>query len=330
MSISTEPIILACAADDFFAMPLAVTIRSVMDHLNPNCQVVLYVLDGGIRPSNQQRIEQSLDTSRINIHWVKPSSDRLEAIALSCQNTYPVSAYYRLLLPEIIPETYNRVIYLDTDLIVQANLETLWRMDFGDYHLLAAMDAANRNLYWPKHLKHLDLKKMGVTEKDKYLQSGVLVIDLKKWRAEGIADQVIKFIANHTELPYPDQDALNFVLAGKWYELDPRWNQIPVVHHFNSWQESPYTEQQLWDVINDPFIIHYGSRPKPWNRDCAHPQKSLWYDSLNKTAWSGWQDTNLNHMTRLLRKVLRRLSRITKRFIFSNKLLSIGVNRRAA
>jgi lipopolysaccharide biosynthesis glycosyltransferase len=321
MNHFTEPIVLACAADDFFAMPLAVTVRSVLDHLNPDRRVVLYVLDGGIRPANQQRIQQSLDASRIDIHWIKPSSQRLEAIALSCQNTYPISAYYRLLLPEIIPETYDRVIYLDTDLIILADLETLWTMEFGDYYMLAAMDAANRSLSWPQHLKHLDLKKMGVTEEDKYLQSGVLVIDLKKWRAEGIAEQVIQFIADHTELPYPDQDALNFVLAGKWYELDPRWNQIPVAHRFNSWQESPYTEQQLFEVVNHPFIIHYGSKPKPWDRRCRHPQKSLWYDTLNQTAWAGWQDTYLNHNTRFIRQGLRRLTRKTKQLLTSSKLL---------
>ncbi len=326
MSIATEPMVLACAADDFFAMPLAVTVRSVLDHLNPQRQLILYILDGGIRPLNRQRIIQSLDSQRINIHWIKPSSQRLEAIALSCQNTYPISAYHRLLLPEIIPQAYDRVIYLDTDIIVLADLEELWTMDFGDYYLLAATDAANRHMYWPKHLKHLDLKAMGVTEKDKYLQSGVLVIDLKKWRAEGIADRVIQFIADHSELPYPDQDALNFVLAGKWYELDPRWNQIPVAHHFKHWQDSPYTEQQLFDVVHHPFMVHYGSKPKPWDRRCTHPQKSLWYESLNKTAWSGWQDTHINHNIRLLRRAVRRFARSTKRLFTANKPLSTEVN----
>ena len=319
MSISKEPIVITCAADNFFAMPLAVTIRSAMDHLKEDRQVVLYILDGGIRPSNRRRIEQSLNSNRIDIQWVKPSSERLEKVALSCQNSYPISAYYRLLLPEIIPETYDRVIYLDTDLIVLADLENLWSMEFGDYYLLAAQDAANRHMYWPKHLKHLDLQKMGVTEKDKYLQSGVLVIDLKKWREEGIGDRLIEFIANQTELPYPDQDALNFVLAGKWYELDPRWNQIPVVHHFKTWQDSPYNQQKLFEVVNHPFIIHYGSKPKPWDFRCTHPQKSLWYEWLNKTAWSGWQDTRLNHINRLVRQGHRRLTRKAKQLLLSNR-----------
>jgi lipopolysaccharide biosynthesis glycosyltransferase len=309
MTTIHEPIVLSCAADDLFAMPLAVTVRSVLDNLNPNRKVHLFILDGGIKALNKHKIAQSLDHSRIEVQWVQPSKTDVERLYFLSDSTYPISAYYRMLLPTLIPDDYKKVIYLDSDVVVLEDLEKLWNLPLGDNYLLAAMDSANRTLSWPRHLKHLDLESMSLTPDTKYLQSGVLVIDLEKWRSQQVVDQLIDFVGNHLSLPYPDMDALNFVLANKWGELDPRWNQIPVVYHFPSWQESPYSQAELDNVVHNPFIIHYGSKPKPWDHRCIHPRTSLWYDYLNRTAWAGWQDTTLNHNVRLSRQAMRRLNK---------------------
>lgn len=315
MRNSAEPIVVACAADDFFAMPLAVTAYSILANLNKDCWIDFYILDGGIKASNKEKIIQSLKGKPIEIHWVTPQSDYMKKLYFQSKSTYPISAYYRLLLPEIIPDRYQKVIYLDTDVILLEDIAKLWNLDLGKHHMLAAMDAANRKMDWPVHLKHLELEAMGISGEDKYLQSGVLLIDLNKWRADGLSDRFLDFIANHLELPYPDMDALNFVLAGKWGELNPQWNQIPVVHNFKSWENSPYTEEQLYNVVNNPFIIHYGSKPKPWHQGCTHPQRSLWYDYLNQTAWSGWENTFIDRNILLMRRIGRRLVKSTRKFV---------------
>lgn len=319
MSYSKESIAIACAADDFFAMPLAVTAYSVVANVNKERQIDLFILDGGISQGNKKKIIQTLAGHPVEIHWIKPVSKNLEKIYLLSKSTYPISAYYRLLLPDIIPERYEKIIYLDTDVVLLNDIEKLWSLDMGDYPMLAAMDAANRHMLWPQHLKHLKLEEQGITENDKYLQSGVLVIDLKKWRAQKIIERFIDFMATHLELPYPDMDALNFVLLKNWGELDPRWNQIPVVFNFKSWRDSPYTEEELFNVINDPFIIHYGSKPKPWDYRCNHPRKSLWHNYLNQTAWAGWQDKALSRHIDLVRRIYRRLTKNIKSFIVFDK-----------
>ena len=315
MIASPEPIAVACAADDLFAMPMTVTIRSALENLSHDRRVALYILDGGIREPNRRRIHESLDPNRVDIHWVTPESKHLVSIANRCANNYPISAYNRLLLPQLLPNSVRRVIYLDSDLVVLGDLAELWEMDFGDHCMFAAMDAANRHLLWPAHLKHLHLDQQGITERDKYLQSGVLVIDIAKWREQSIADDVVEFIATHPELPFPDQDALNLVLVNKWGELDPRWNQLPVVHEFTSWQESPYDEKELASCVNDPLIIHYGSQPKPWQRNCSHPQQAYFYEYLDKTAWSGWRLTFLRHNVSLARRVMRRGKKVCTRLL---------------
>ena len=321
MVISQEPIALSCAADDLFAMPLAVTVRSVLDNLNRDRKVLLFILDGGIRESNRRKILESFASDRIEVQWVKPPSEALKKLYFTSDSNYPIAAYYRLLLPDLVPDRYRKIVYLDTDVIVVEDLAKLWSIPFGENYMLAAMDAANRSLSWPEHLQHLDLDGMGVSGDTKYLQSGVLLIDLEKWRLDHISDRLIEFITDHLELPYPDMDALNFVLAGKWGELDPRWNQIPAVYGFESWEASPYTQEELRNVVHDPYIIHYGDNPKPWERRCTHPKTSLWYDYLNRTAWAGWQVKALDHSVRLGRRIARRLWKVVNRGMLAGKSL---------
>ncbi len=309
MNYTSQTINLACAADDFFAMPLAVTVYSVVANLSKEQKLNLFILDGGIAQINKKKIIQTFKDYPVDIHWIQPVSKNLEKIYTLSKSTYPISAYYRLLLPEIIPQDYKKIIYLDTDVVLLTNIGKLWNLDMGDYPMLAAMDAANRHLLWPQHLKHLKLEEQGITEKDRYLQSGVLVIDLTKWREQNIIEKFIEFMSTHLELPYPDMDALNFVFLRNWGELDPRWNQIPVVYNFQSWENSPYTQEELSNVVHDPYIKHYCSKPKPWDYRCTHPLQSLWYDYLNQTAWRGWKDTSINRSIGLVRRIVRRLNK---------------------
>lgn len=313
---SADPIVISCAADDLFAMPCAVTLRSALANLPQRRSVKAFVLDGGITRKNRAKIVQSNEDFNVDIEFIKPKSDEIRRLFVGSRSNYPAAAYLRLLLPELLPAACDKVVYFDSDIIVLGNLEKLWDVDIGDAYMLAAMDAANRSLGWPSHLKHIDLKRMNLSPAQKYLQSGVLVLNLKKWREAGITRKLLDFIAQHSELPYPDMDALNFVLAGKWRELDPRWNQIPCVYDFKNWRESPYTEQELNNVVTDPYIVHYGSHPKPWQRNCAHPLRGLWRDYLEQTCWAGWRETKTAGAWRRLRQAGRRAGKIAARAFF--------------
>ncbi|WP_416670707.1 glycosyltransferase family 8 protein [Egbenema bharatensis] len=312
MISALSPVVVACAADDFFSMPLAVTAFSALKNLSSDYRMVLYVLDGGVSSHNKAKLMRTLNAKRVEIHWIKPTSKQIEKVLLKGRaSNHPISSYYRLLLPEIIPAHVNKVIYLDSDVVVEADLAKLWEQDLGENYLLAAQNQVDGILLNSWHLNHsvesLDLKQYGITPEDKYLNSGVLVINLEQWRQDNIADQVLNLIANHPDFPFPDQDGINIVLAGKWKELDPRWNQTHVVHSFTSPQETPYAPQLYFDLIHHPFIIHYTGRPKPWSKDCTHPQADRFFKYLDQTAWRGWRNNPFNFYFTLFRRSMRRL-----------------------
>jgi lipopolysaccharide biosynthesis glycosyltransferase len=120
----------------------------------------------------------------------------------------------------------------------------------------------------------------------------MLVINLDKWRTDNIPLKVIEYLERNKEYVRDhDQDGLNGVLAGQWGELSPRWNQMPRIYSYASWQESPYDEQLYNELLNHPYIVHYTTPPKPWHKGCEHPNTALFFQYLDQTAWSGWRNT---------------------------------------
>jgi lipopolysaccharide biosynthesis glycosyltransferase len=290
-------------------MPLAVTVTSALKNLNPDYKMILYILDGGIRAASKKKILASLDSDQLEVYWIKPSSDRIKYMLLKCQaSNHPISNYYRLLLTEIIPKEYSKVIYLDTDIVVEGDLSRLWKIDIQDAYVLAVQDPVHRTLQQAAHLNRLGLVDQTASEgtDHKYLNAGVLVINLDKWRAEGIAERIIGCIIENPELPFPDQDATNLVLAGKWKELDPQWNQVHVVHFLASPEDSPYSLSKHQAAIENPHIIHYTTRPKPWGKNCIHPQRDRFFAYLDQTGWKGWRRNFWNYSTLFVRRSLRR------------------------
>lgn len=306
-SSSSEPIIVACAADNFFSMPLAVTTFSAFSNLNPERQLILYILDGGISGANKDKLLKTLNSDRIQVNWIKPTAEQIRKTLLKCRaSNHPISNYYRLLLPSIIPTEFKKVIYLDSDIVVEGDLAELWNIDIENCYLLAVQDPIHCKVLAADHLKSLHLEKQGITPECKYLNAGLLVINLDKWRADQIAERVLEYIGNHPDLPFPDQDAINIVLANQWKEISPLWNQIHIVHVFEP-HESPYDESIYSDLVEKPYVIHYTSRPKPWGKDCTHPQADRYFKYLDQTAWSGWRNTVVNYNINLARRSIRRL-----------------------
>lgn len=281
-----QSIAIACAADENYAMPLAVTVHSLLTHLNHGATLTLFILDGGITASQKRRILKSIDPERAEVNWIQPFRN-LGNLPIS--EKYPPSTYYRLLLPQVIPDSLKKIIYLDTDIVVKGDLKQLWDIDLQSQYALAVQDICHRYI---SQTHHLDAEKFGISSDCKYFNSGVMVINLEKWRSERIGERTLEFIQQYPEcILFADQDALNISLAGMWGELDPRWNQMHAIHEYSSWQESIYQEDVYEQVIHHPYIVHYTTPPKPWQKGCKHPQQDLFFRYLDLTAWHGWRNT---------------------------------------
>jgi len=173
--------------------------------------------------------------------------------------------YYRLLIPEILPISIRKVLYLDSDLIVRKPIFDLWNTDIENYYLAAVENPGMRNfdrLFMPKD--------------SKYFNSGVMLINVEKWRREGVHNKALAFIRSYPDrIKFWDQDGLNAILYGQWKELPIKWN---VQHNYFFPEEN---QKRYADIILDPAIVHFsGNGLKPWQPNIEHKYKSeyLYYE----------------------------------------------------
>jgi len=163
-------------------------------------------------------------------------------------------------------------------------------------------------------------KELGISDKAKHFNSGVLVLNLNVWRKNNLYEKIIEYIKNDKyfqESLCHDQDALNAILSNNWKELDHRWNQIPHIYRFSSWDKSPFNNSIYHNIINSAFIIHYASHSKPWHFLNDHPLKREYTKYLKMTEWRDYKykDITFNNAVRRVIKYLlpRRIVSLIKK-----------------
>ena len=138
-SANSDPIVVL-AADEQFAMPLAVTVSSALESLAPDKRLQLYILDAGITDSTKQRLLGSWPADRFRVEWLAVDASQLAGSPVS--GHVNLVSYYRILIPRVLPSHIRRVIYLDSDLIVRSDLSRLWAQELGGHPCLAVQDCS--------------------------------------------------------------------------------------------------------------------------------------------------------------------------------------------
>lgn len=159
------------------------------------------------------------------------------------------TATYRLFAPFILP--CDKVIYLDADTIVLDDIKKLW--EFEPEYIAGVQDPLYRYQARKNNLKHL------------YINSGVMVMNLKNLRKLDWLER-IKATQNGYNLSLLDQDIINIALGDKIEHLPLKWNVYSKIY--------PETTYDMIKVRDNPSIIHWCGKEKPWNADVWH--KEIW------------------------------------------------------
>jgi lipopolysaccharide biosynthesis glycosyltransferase len=261
---------IAFGVDASYLPHLAATIASIAATA-PDRTLHFIILHDGVSETDKGRVEYSAPDA--DFDWA-PIEDAV-LLALEGQDHISRATYYRLGLPKILPASIGRVIYLDCDLIVKRDIGDLWSRDLHDYAVGAVYDSgADVDAFAARW--GLD------PAPGAYLNAGVLLIDLNQVRKEGIFDAALEFLkANRAELPFMDQDALNYVLWRNWLRLEPEWN-VQRSMLFANWSKqvpAPMLPQ------GRPAIVHFTGDQKPWVRGTYHPYAWLYWQALARTSY---------------------------------------------
>lgn len=215
-----------------------------------------------------------------------------------------LSAYYRLFVPDLLPNHLKRIVYLDADLIVRRSIEELYFQPLDDAVVGAVCRPAAAT--YDRDAARLELPKGCY-----YFNSGVLVINLPRWRQLGIRDQCLKFLYEHPDkVVYADQDLLNAVLCRLHKPLHPMWNVtlqlLPDL--FSRIAGHDHSAGDIDGLVVDPAIVHFNGQHKPWHLRYSHPFKSEYVTLRRKLQWRPYFSDDLFSLLRTrLARVLTQL-----------------------
>ena len=259
-----EPINVCFASDNNYAKYMGVAIASILKNKAQSDIVNIYVLDGGISDETKSKIADLNKIADFNIEYITVDTKLFKDMPMCGTKHLTQAAYYRLVMASLLPNL-DKVLYLDCDLVVNNSLYDLYNMDIKDNLICGVID-----VLVAENTSRLGLKK--------YVNSGVLLMNLSLWRKEDIEKKFFNYIKNNSEkICWHDQDVLNVVCQNGIEYIDERWNV----------QLTPYGGNKTADfraIGTNGYIMHFISDKKPWKGKYSKFDK-YYYKYVKLTQW---------------------------------------------
>lgn len=267
---------IACCSNEKLAPIFGVVVTSVGINVTSD-DVTMYLLHNGLKDSTVNRLKKIADKYNVGLKFMEIDLDKLKDCPTNTKLHYAnIMTYARFLLPSMLPHL-DKVIYLDCDLVVCKDLQSLWETDVKDLAVAMAPDL----WYQDKGT----LSRLGI-DNGKYLNAGVIVMNLDYWRKNDVRNNLLSFIAEKgSELTYLDQDALNVILQNKRIQLPVKYNVTPYYFHKNLDNYPKEMHEEIHEARLNPTIFHFLGPTKPWSWGCYLPGKELFKKNQKASGW---------------------------------------------
>lgn len=282
----TAPIHVAIYLDEGYAIPATVLVLSMLRHLRAGIPLHLHVLGVGLAEETKRTMATSWPADRLTIRWIDVD---FSADAAGCVATGYLSraAYARLLIDRYLPAEIEKVLTVDTDGLILDDISSLWSQSPRHACLMAVRDSFVRTLAEdPSDFIERD----GANASAPYFNSGLMLIDTRRWRAQDVSARCLALAARHPgRAVIGDNTLLNAVIVGAWEPLPLRWNcssRHLAMHSYPSLRNQVHPHQQVLEATRSPAFLHFVSKHKPWQEGHYHPDRGLYVSYLFQTAWA--------------------------------------------
>ena len=288
------PIVIAVALNNQYAPWTATLLRSCL-LANPSTGFFFEIIHNGtLSDEDRRRLVQSAESERSSVRFHMVPDDDLRGLPTTPH--FGTVVWMRFFIPDLLLDR-TRVIYLDSDTLVMSGLLDLWSVPLGSSPI-----AAVGNVVEPNVRPHV--RSMGIKYPGGFFNSGVLVMDLDRMRAERSTEELLKTAFDHRDdLIWPDQDALNLVFARRWFPLHPRWNAQNSFWAWSEWAADVFGQIPLEEARCYPAIRHFEGPGlcKPWHYLCPYPGREYYRAIMAQTPWAGTALEDRTAATRFLR-----------------------------
>lgn len=267
-------IFIGLCSDDFYSPHMGVTMYSIMKNTPNPINLHFYVISDRITVENENKIRMICNQFGSKLSFVYPNKNSLNNLKI-CGHLGK-QAYLRLLLPEMLPKKIKKIIYIDSDTVVEGNIREVYSSNINN-KTIAAVPDLGAHFFSKKYLKT-----KGIENPIDYFNSGLLLINIERWIKKKITQKVINFTKEKVEdINFADQDGLNSALNNDWVKLPYEWNVSDI------W----FLKQKklikiIGQNIDKPKMIHYTSAVKPWKVRNLKNERDKYWKYLEKTPWN--------------------------------------------
>ena len=254
------------AVDDYYIPFLAVGLQSLVENSSEEYEYLIKILNTNVSEKSKKEIKK-YERENINIefvdlnYYIEKVKDKLYT-----RDYYTKTTYFRLFLPELYPQ-YDKVLYLDSDIIILEDIANLYNIDIGNNLVGAIPDDIIQN---GKELQEYAEKVVGVSTYKKYFNAGILVMNLDELRKFNFQEKFLYLLGTTKFSVAQDQDYLNRICKGRVKYIDNAWDVMPAPGRNKKDEELK--------------LLHFNLTYKPWRRDDV-PYKEFFWEYAKKTEF---------------------------------------------
>ncbi len=245
------------ATDDNYVPFLAVAITSLLDNASKDNFYRIFVLTTHLKDENIDSIlKHKTENSSIEFISLAKELDKVQNM-FHLRDYYSKETYYRIFIPNLFPQ-YNKVLYLDCDITVLADISQLYNTQIHGYYVAAATEEVMQTFeVFGNYVEQAD----GINRKD-YFNAGILLINCRRWRNNLIAERFVDLLNRYKFRVVQDEDYLNVLCKGNVKRISLGWNKT-------SYKNDDFDDKDL-------KIIHWKINWRPWKYKDVLYEEYFW------------------------------------------------------
>ena len=272
---------------------LAASMCSLCENNTHADEITFHIVSMGLSDDSKKKITELSSKYGRNTVFYEIGDIRERLSDSIGQNGFDISVVARLFAGSILPDSINKVIYLDCDTIIIGDMLPFWNTNMNGCTIAAVAEPVVTKSRRPL---------LNMLPSHDYYNSGVIMFDLLKWREDGCEKIAIDyFFENSKILVATDQDVLNACFKGAIKTVAPKYNygSYNIYYPYKLLRKlagaSPYVSEEIYnDSKKNPVIIHYLGEERPWRKGNTHPYTNEYKKYLSMTEWkdnpdeTGW------------------------------------------
>ena len=270
-------------SSDLYSKLAITTLKSLFINNESVKDITIYYIGDNLSETSHKNLFDLANEYSRKIVFV-PMPKSFDYLTGSNRNGQTVFCY--CYFQDLLPETVDKVLLLEADQIITGDITELYETDITDYYIAAADDLQS-SLY---------KKKIGMKPESPYVNCGVILYNLKKWREDNITEKITNVLNSGRHMLFYDvQDVINFTLEGNIKILPPKYNCTTAIFLFNYKNMMLYRrpstycdEKDFEEGKNKPVIVHFTKnqiiQPRPWVKKCCHPYNEYYLNMRSNTV----------------------------------------------